>query len=758
MKNTFLTKLKKFLFSGKLKESEIRYRRLFESAKDGILILDFETGKITDANPYIVEIIDHPFNEIIGEKLWEIGLFSNIEESKLAFKELKKKGYIRFEDMPIQRQNGKVTEVEFVSNVYIENNRKVIQCNIRNITLRKQIERKQKLTAKILAILNNPDSWELSIKSILEDLKYYTGIETINIQLKTKESLPFEQTLKSNESFIHEEQYMCQLNDKDEVVYEQIKTPYQQNLCDLVISGKTDPLLNHFTEGGSFFSNNFSEDIKSSVTKEQSSDIQKDFIENSYESVAIIPLFSGSEIIGVLQMEDRRSGIFDLETIQFFEKTGNSIGIAFIRILNEDKIKEDEKNLSKQNIEYHKLNQEYMDLNMVLKENLKKLHDINNELILAKMKAEESDKLKAAFLANISHEIRTPLNSIMGFSGFLTNPALSKEKFEHFIQMINSSSLQLLAIISDLIDISKIEAGQMIVRTEKVDINEIMDELNETYEPLARIKNTQIENISNPKNEKIYLYTDGCRIKQVLCNLLNNAVKFTTEGQIQFGFNVKHSFIEFYVSDTGIGIAEANQELIFEHFRQVETKLSNMLGGNGLGLSISKALIEKMGGTIKVNSELGIGSTFIFTIPYVKKSGNEENTPLFPNENQLNNWSKKTILIVEDEKDSHTYIEEMLSGSNVQMLHAWGGQKAVDLVKTHPNISLVLMDIKMPIMNGYEALQHIKQIRPELPIIAQTAYAESKDREEALMAGFDNYISKPIVQKEFLAMVSHYLN
>ena len=352
----------------KLRESENRYRRLFETAKDGILILDFETGYIVDANPFIVKIIDLPLKAIIGKKLWDIGLLKNKEESESAFLALKENGYIRFDDMPIQQKNGQSLQVEFISNVYLANNTKVIQCNIRDISERKQNE------------------------------------------LILKENL---QTIK-------------------------------------------------------------------------------------------------------------------------------------------------------------KQNDIYLQLNEKLEESIGRIQVLNNELVVAKAKAEESDKLKSAFLANMSHEIRTPLNAIIGFSDLLSETINSKEKMKEFIHIIIVNSKQLLHIIDDILDISKLEVDQIVIASEMVDINNLMNDIVVTYKKNHELNSGILRYSTRPLNENIQIITDGYRIKQVLYNLINNAIKFTKDGEIEFGFKRKNEFIEFYVKDNGIGISPENQNLIFQRFRQVE--------------------------------------------------------------------------------------------------------------------------------------------------------------------------------------------
>jgi len=409
--------------------------------------------------------------------------------------------------------------------------------------------------------------------------------------------------------------------------------------------------------------------------------------------------------------------------------------------------------LAFQNVEKKNRAKEYSILNRELTESLNKINDINKELTVSKAKAEESNRLKSMFLANMSHEIRTPMNTIMGFAEVLQEPGLSKDKQKRFVQIIISSCRQLLSVISDILDISKIEAGQIIIDSELIDINNLLKELSISYKKTVELKNIRLKCSLDCPKELILVKTDGNRVKQVLCNLLDNALKFTKEGGIDFGYKMKGDFIEFYVKDTGIGIAPENLELIFERFRQVDASINRIIGGNGLGLAISKALVEKLGGTMNLKSNLGKGSVIRFTIPILNKK-------IEPSENVLLhdfNGEGKTILIAEDEINSYTYFEEILSASKVKILHAWNGSEAVEFVKNNSDISLVLMDIKMQEMDGYEALRIIKEIRPDLPVIAQTAYAMSHDKTQSLQAGFDNYISKPIAKNALIELITGYL-
>lgn len=741
----------------RLIQSEIRYRRLFESAKDGILILDFETGEIIDANPFIIEIIDHPLHEIVGKQLWEIGLFSNKEESEQAVIELKAKGYIRFEDMPIQRQNGKITEVEFISNVYLENNTRVIQCNIRNITERKQEEKKQQLSARIIAILNNEENLKQALNEIIDEIRKFIGIEAIGIRLKRNGNYPYFVSKGFTDHFIQIENNQYSINEKGEIIRDENETSHQKSLSIEIILAQPLPDIPYVTDRGSFYSNAISELIECAEVENKYTTLNRSKAEG-FKSIALIPLYSGKTRIGLLHLSDKHADMISLDMVHFFEEIGNSIGITYTRIQNENKIRESEQSLKRQNNEINKLNNEYVILNEELTTSLSHIQNMNEELIHSKIKAEESDKLKTAFLANMSHEIRTPMNAIMGFSEFLIQPGITKEKLADYANIINKSGHQLLSVISDIIEISKIEAGQISIEFELVNINSLMNEIFEIYKRIVELKKLNLNCLYDHSADSIEVNTDGNRIKQIFCNLLNNALKFTRQGKIEFGYTVKENYIEFYVTDTGIGISPENHDLIFQRFRQVEVTDKQIYGGNGLGLSISKALVEKLGGKISIFSELKKGSTFVFTIPNEIVVEKKVSAEVEPNSPESVNWSDRTLLIVEDEINNHTYLEELLNITKAKIIHAWDGREAVEKVRTHPEISLVLMDVKLPVMNGYEATKVIKQLKPNLPVIAQTAYALSHDKRQAIEAGCNDYLSKPINKIQFIKVLNRYLS
>lgn len=384
-----------------------------------------------------------------------------------------------------------------------------------------------------------------------------------------------------------------------------------------------------------------------------------------------------------------------------------------------------------------------------------------NDLKESKEKAEESDRLKSAFLANMSHEIRTPMNAILGFSEMLTKPNYTEEDKKEFSSLISSNANNLLNLINDIIDIAKIEAGQIKVNYEITSLNKIFGELNATFqrEKLQRGKFKVDLRVKFPTISEFNIITDPLRLKQVLTNLIGNALKFTDSGYIEFGFNImEDNNIRFYVQDSGIGITPEKQSIIFDRFRQADDSHTRRYGGTGLGLAIVKHLIELLGGTIWVESTPGKGSTFYFTHPYHSSMSMNTESMNIKKAMPINNWQNKIILITEDEENNFKLLKAILAPSKARLIWAKNGKEAVEICKTNPLIDLVLMDLKMPEMTGYEATEIIKRFRKKLPIIAQTAYAMADERTKTREAGFDDFITKPINSDELLTKISGYLS
>ena len=381
------------------------------------------------------------------------------------------------------------------------------------------------------------------------------------------------------------------------------------------------------------------------------------------------------------------------------------------------------------------------------------------ELVKAKIKAEEGDRLKSSFLANLSHEIRTPMNAINGFTELLLNTDISESEKLEYLNVIEKSGKNLVGIIDDLIEMSKIDSNQLTPNLTVVNLDSCINELYETVKITIKNKDIDFKLIQPKAPTKFNIITDDIKLKQVIINLLTNALKFTERGSVTFGFEIdeKNELINFTVKDTGLGIDEDNHKNIFDRFKRVDSDISIKVGGLGLGLAISKAYVDLLGGTITLESKVGEGSTFYFSIP-LKYSIVDHITVKQINNVEIQKSEGETILIAEDDNINFLLFQKMMQNKNYKIIRAINGQEAVDICLNNPNIDLVLMDIKMPIMTGFEAMEQIRPIRPNLPIIAQTAYSSSEDKIKIEEAGFNGYLTKPLSRENLFEMINKYLD
>jgi len=370
-------------------------------------------------------------------------------------------------------------------------------------------------------------------------------------------------------------------------------------------------------------------------------------------------------------------------------------------------------------------------------------------------RAVDSDRLKTAFLQNISHEIRTPMNSIIGFSELLKDNRTTETEKSQYLEMIAKGSDQLLNIVNEILDISLIETGNISVNKQKLNLNKLIDETYLIFRPV--IKNEISFSVTKgfPDNGKNIL-TDITKVRQILDNLLKNAIKFTEKGHIKFGYSLVNNELEFYVEDTGIGIDADSHNKIFELFRKAGNENKRIYEGVGLGLAICKGNIELLNGRIWVESKPLAGSKFYFTIQYEPV---DEEEPIKMNKTDIiEKLRDLTVLVAEDDEINYIYIREIFRGTGAVILHAVNGKEAVEMVQNNDKIGIVLIDIKMPVMNGYDAIKKIRELRPHLPIIAQTAFALSDEMLKAFNAGSNDYISKPFKKEQLLDLVKKHLS
>jgi len=379
------------------------------------------------------------------------------------------------------------------------------------------------------------------------------------------------------------------------------------------------------------------------------------------------------------------------------------------------------------------------------------------ELKAAKEKSQESDRLKSSFLANMSHEIRTPMNGILGFAELLKRPNLTGNEQQQYIKIIETSGARMLNIVNNIVDISKIESGIIEINNKVTNINEQIEFLTSFFAPEIEKKGLRLVYSKTFTPDKAYIETDAEKLYGILTNLLKNAIKHTYKGAIEIGYHLKtddnKNFLEFFVTDSGDGIPEDKQNVIFDRFMQADMSNKTAYQGAGLGLSISKAYVEMIGGTIWVESKHGIGSTFRFTIPYhhaEAKIITEKTIQPATKEKSIN---KLKILIVEDDPGMEFLLSETVEEYCSELLIARDGMEALEIAKDNSDIDLILMDIRIPKLDGYETTEEIRQFNKNVVIIAQTACAFSSDRDKALEVGCNDYVSKPIDTELFESLM-----
>ena len=392
---------------------------------------------------------------------------------------------------------------------------------------------------------------------------------------------------------------------------------------------------------------------------------------------------------------------------------------------------------------------------------ISKQEKIKRELLRAKERAEDLDKLKNIYLSNISREIRMPMNSIVGFAELLNIESITPEEKSEYVKIIKLQSNVLLKLIDDISEVSRFEAGEVKINKSQCNLNLLLNELlGNSNQQKKILKKENLDLILNiPDKKGIVTYTDSGRLQQVLTNLISNAIKFTEKGYIEFGYAEEDNLIEFYVKDTGIGLNKDEQKQIFDRFKYDEETITRKYEGSGLGLTIAKGIVRLLGGKIWIDSEPGKGTTIFFTIPLeevpmenIEEVIIEEHTPF------EFNWKGKLILVVEDDDVNFKFIETILLENQAQVLRANNGLQAVELYQSINKIDLILMDIKMPEMDGFDATRKIRSVNRQIPIIAQTAFALEEDREKCLQAGCDEHVTKPIDIKDLMLKINHCFN
>lgn len=756
-----------------LAASEVRYRRLFETAQDAILILDGDSGKIVDANPFVIALLGYPLVELAGKELWEIGLFPDIEAGKEAFARLRRDGYIRYEDLPLETKGGKCVDVEFVSNSYDVDGQNVIQCNIRDITERVEATRALRAsevryrrlfeTAQDAILIVDGDSRKIiDANPFVIDLLGYSLEELIGKELWEiglfrdidESKAAFDRLQK--DGYIRYEDLPLETKDGKRAEVEFVSNAYEVNGRN-VIQCKI-------------------RDITERKSAEKAAKEGAERFRFLAESMPLMVFTAGP------------NGDVDYFNKQWSTFTGLSLDEIkdwrWTRFIHPDDVKETARHWrhaleSGEAFEaqhrFRRADGSYRwhlsracpmrdaagKITMWISSNTDIDDQKSTEGTLTHLykEAESLNRAKDEFLATLSHELRTPMTSILGWTALLAATTLDETTRKEGMATIHRSAQAQAQLIDDVLDVSRMITGKLRLTIEPVDMESVLRSAITAFVPAAEAKELRLRMDFQPG--LLHLGGDPARLQQVFWNLLSNAVKFTpVGGRIDVRLFLRDSSAVVEVQDTGAGIRPEFLPYAFDRFAQQESGTMRHHGGMGIGLSIAKQLVELHGGTITVASEgKGLGATFTVSIP-VQVSVPVE---VFPAGGRTKTMSRNVpsiaglrVLVVDDEPDSRRTIAAILEQYGAVVTAAASAKEGLTL-SARQSFDVLLCDIAMPDQDGYALIRRIRSSGDEksrIPAVALTAYGRPSEREIALAEGFDEYLKKPVEPDELVSIVA----
>ena len=731
-----------------LRASEIKYRDLIENSHDIIYKITAE-GKFTFVSPAWTVLLGHPTEQVVGQSFQQFVHPEDVPACLIWVKKVIESGQrqagieyrVRHSDgswywhtssaVPFRDASGAVMGFDGIA---------------RDITERKRAESYRAMSVEFMQILNEEGSLQDSIRHVLAVLKMQTGCDAVGLRLQDGEDFPYLAQDGFSKEFVLTENTLIQHDAAGVPCRDSQGHVNLECACGLVISGKMGPDHPLFTKGGSFWINDSRPLLDLSADQDPRLHPRNNCVLQGFASVALIPLRNKERIVGLLQLNARRKDCFTHEMIEQLEEITAQIGSALMRKYDEVEIQETNRKLEAAMILAHDMTQ----------------------------KAQLANTAKGDFLANMSHEIRTPMNGVIGMTGLLLDTELNDEQ-RTFAEIIRSSGESLMLIINDILDFSKIEAGKFRLETMDFDLLTLLNDLTALMTLNAQVKGLAFTCVHAP-DVPTCLRGDPGRLRQILSNLISNAIKFTSTGEVAVRIsrvteNNTQTVLRFSVRDTGIGIPADKLNLLFRKFTQADASTTRKFGGTGLGLAISKQLTEMMGGEIGVNSDVGRGSEFWFTVCFAKQLAsvpNNRTQAALPSEHfrrvtdSLGTRLKEArILLAEDNITSQQVAVNILKKLGLHVDVVANGGEAVHALKTLA-YDLVLMDVKMPILDGFETTRRIRDPNSpvknhRIPIIAMTANAMHDDVKKCLDEGMDDYVSKPIALNELVKVLEKWL-
>jgi PAS domain S-box-containing protein len=742
----------------KLRFSEEKFSRLFHSSPDAILVTELKSGKILEVNRCFEKFSGFSSRELIGHPVLEFNFYGPAERQRFVSM-LQEKGNIHEVEFVLKNKAGKeLLVLSSAEIIEIEGEPHTLTI-LKDITERKRAEDMLRISEeKYRELVENLNEVVFTLDT--EGIITYISPQANRLYNYKPEELvghPFAEIIHPDDLI------SLNVGFRDTLINHLAPREFRFRTKDGQVRwalSSSRPIYENERVvgiGGIFLDITESKNANKKILE---SEIKfRELFEANTDGISIISVNPDPKAISFLDMNENSAKMLGYTKDEMMKMNPSD----FVKLTKEKIEKRDEElklkgycdfetsfrhkngndivvEIKAKVIEYY--NQPAI-MNIVRDITLRKLAE--QELITAKEKAEESDRLKSAFLTNMSHEIRTPMNGILGFAKLLKEPNLTGEEQQDFIRTIEISSERMLTTINNIVDISKIESKMMELNIKESNINNQIEFLYMVFKPEVENKKVKFSFKNGLAAKEAIINTDQEKVYAVLTNLIKNAIKFTDEGSIEFGYEKKGECLKFFVRDTGIGIPETHKEIVFERFRQGSESPSRGYEGSGLGLSISKTYVEMLGGKIWVESKEKEGSTFYFTIPYNAMSREEKEVISTGSEKDKEVEIKNLkILIVEDDEISHLLLTRTLDKISKEIIRAKTGVEAIVACRNNPDIDLILMDIKMPDMDGYETTLQIRQFNTEAIIIAQTAYGFSSDREEAIKAGCNDFITKPI--------------